>query len=407
MSNDSKSGPPGSGSTPKTAAVPKTLTGWRSGLLIVAFWTLYGVVTGAGLLFSPLSARPAVPIVMIATIFVSAYTWAALTLPLFRLTRALDLEGGHRPRRIIVLGLLGLAIAAAVSVTLAAVSWLVLLQFDALQLEGTGGLWLIARFRFLTDVLACLLILAAGMALDYFRRYQERQQEASDLRAQLVESRLMFLRSQLNPHFLSNTMNAVSALVSKDPKGVRRMIARLSELLRYTLEAPAEPEVTLEQELGVLKQYLEILEIRYQGRLRTSIEADPALLGALVPNLILQPLAENAMEHGVSQTGGYGEIVIRARREAEELVLSVQDSGAADGTAPSLDEPASDGRPGGGYGLRHARDRLEQLYSDRASLELRPIAGGGMTAEIRLPYRMGPTPAPAVSVGEPVGASHA
>ncbi len=384
--------------------------GWRNGLLNVAFWTLYGVVTSAGLLFSPLSERTAVPFIVITAIFLPAYMWAALTPPLFRLTRAFNLEGGHRPGRLAALAILGLAIAAAVSITLAAFAWLVLIQYEELGIEGTETLWLIARFRFLTDVLACLLILAAGMARDYFLRYQERQQEANTLRAQLVESRLQFLRAQLNPHFLSNTMNAVSALVSKDPRAVRRMIARLSELLRYTLEASSEPEVTLERELDVLRKYLEILEIRFQGRLRASITADDALMGALVPNLILQPLAENAMEHGVSQTGGVGEISIGAHRDGPWLVLTVEDSGAGEGfdqlESADAEDVGKGTRPMGGFGLRHARDRLEQLYGDDGTIVLRPTAEGGMIAEVRMPLRMSSSPSPDRFEEVPAGAPH-
>ncbi|MEX2583705.1 MAG: histidine kinase, partial [Gemmatimonadota bacterium] len=229
--------------------------------------------------------------------------------------------------------------------------------------------------------------------------------EASQLRAQLVESRLQFLRAQLNPHFLSNTMNAVSALVTKDPKAVRRMLARLSELLRYTLEAPAEPEVPLEQELAVLTQYLEILEIRFQGRLRTSIAADPALMDALVPNLILQPLAENAMEHGVSQAAGSGSIEVSARRSGDYIVLTVQDTGASAEAEPTA--PPTLPTSGGGYGLRHTRDRLEQLYGDDAHLELSPTAEGGMKAEVTLPYRTRPREPESAGVREPLEPTHA
>jgi two-component system, LytTR family, sensor kinase len=366
--------------------VPEAIIGWHAVPLIIAFWTLYGIVTTAGLLFSPMADGPTAPVAVAAAIFLGAYTWAALTLPLFWLTRAMNLEGGHRPRRLAALFLLGLGIAALVSIGLAAISWAVLQRFTGLELDQQG-LWLLARFRFLTDALACLLILAAGMARDYFLRYRERQQEASRLRAQLVESRLQFLRSQLNPHFLSNTMNAVSALVSKDPKGVRRMIARLSELLRYTLDAPSEPEVSLEQELRVLKQYLEILEIRFQGRLETSISADSDLLAARVPNMILQPLAENAMEHGVSHAGGFGKISISAHRDGDQLVLIVEDSGGQGGGLDD-DDALSGDQPSRGFGLRHARDRLQQLYGANSSLELTPTAEGGMKAEIRIPLRL-------------------
>lgn len=368
--------------------------GWRGVLLIAAFWTLYGVVTTAGLLFSPIRADSTVPAVLTAVIFLGAYTWAALTLPLFWLTRALNLEGGHRASRIALLALIGLAIAVVVSVTVALISWLVLQWLSGLQFSGRGGVFVIARFRFLSDLLACLLILSAGMARDYFLRYQERQREASELRAQLVESRLQFLRAQLNPHFLSNTMNAVSALVSIDPKGVRRMVERLSELLRYTLQAPSDPEVSLQDELTVLKMYLEVMEIRFQGRLRTTITAEPEVMSALVPNLILQPLAENAMEHGVSHAAGHGAIHIHARRDDDELVLTVEDTGATGADDPlDLPEP----RVGeGGYGLVHTRARLDQLYGDDGYLTLTKSAKGGMKAEVRLPFRVQPV--------EPAGA---
>jgi two-component system, LytTR family, sensor kinase len=375
---------------------PNATVGARGFLLIIGFWTLYGIVTTAGLLLSPLREGPAVPIVVGAVIFSGAYTWAALTLPLFWLTRVFNLEGGHRPTRLAGLALLALAISAAVSIVIALASWFALQHLFGLQLDDPRGVWLFARFRFLTDLLACLLILTAGIARDYFLRFQARQEEASQLRVQLAESRLQFLRAQLNPHFLSNTMNAVSALVTRDPRAVRRMIARLSDLLRYTLEAPSEPEVTLEQELRVLQHYLEILEIRYQGRLKTRVHAEPETLRALVPNLIIQPLAENAMEHGVSQAGGYGAIAIEARRDGEQLVLTVQDTGASgldrsgmaeiESREPSAESPEDGESSSGGYGLRHARDRLEQLYGREATLHLMPIAGLGMRAEIRLPF---------------------
>src|SRR5690606_29903368 len=147
---------------------------------------------------------------------------------------------------------------------------------------------------------------------EYFLRYRARQAEANALRAQLVESRLEMLRAQLNPHFLFNTLNAVSALVAKDPKGVRRMIELLSEMLRHTLDGPSDPEVTVAEELEMLERYLDILEIRFAGRLQTRIVTDPEVRDALVPNLILQPLAENAMKHGVGRNGGHGRIEVEA-----------------------------------------------------------------------------------------------
>jgi len=181
---------------------------------------------------------------------------------------------------------------------------------------------------------------------------------------------------QINPHFLFNTLHAVSALVERDPGGVRRMIARLSELLRHTIESHATDEVPLRDELAFLRRYIEIMEIRFQGRLRVDRNIADDTQDALVPNLILQPIVENALEHGVNRAAGEGQIEIAARRDGERLVLTVRDNG-----------PGLDVQNASGVGLANTRARLEQLYGNRASLELRDAEGGGVLAQITLPYR--------------------
>jgi LytS/YehU family sensor histidine kinase len=165
----------------------------------------------------------------------------------------------------------------------------------------------IVRFEFLDDFMIYLAVLGAAIARDYFRRYQARLEEtrrlsaeAVRLQAQLAGARLDALRSQLNPHFLFNTLNAVGALVERDPRGVRRMIARLSDLLRYNLDESHEQEITVEREADLLRRYMDIMEVRFQGRLETSIIIDDDVRAALVPNLVLQPLVENAFKHGAN-----------------------------------------------------------------------------------------------------------
>jgi LytS/YehU family sensor histidine kinase len=244
---------------------------------------------------------------------------------------------------------------------------------------------------FLSDLVTYTGILAAGFAWDYFRRYRARREEAvrlqahaASLQAQLAEARLAVLRNQLNPHFLFNTLNAVSALVARDPKGVRRMIARLSELLRYSL-SEQEQEIMVDEELRMLGQYLQILEIRYQGRLQTSIHADADVGDALVPSLILQPLAENAMTHGVGKAGGHGRIDVRVTRAADRVVLTVTDTGPGEGVVDANE--IAPGGAGSGMGLRNTRARLAVLYAEDQSMELRPTGDGGMTAEIAIPLR--------------------
>lgn len=374
--------------------------GPRALLLIFGFWTMFGVATAANELMSPFRPRPFRGD-LVALTFLGAYLWAALTpLALWFISRY-SLEQGNRARRVVLYILMAAVLALLVSFALALVGSQLLgspgqppplaeAGLVAPRRRDFGRVLLgLIRFRLLTDLVASLLVLAAGLAYDYFQQFQARQAEAILLREQLVESRLRVLRAQLNPHFLFNTLNAVSGLVAKDPKGVRRMIARLSEVLRFSLEGAQEQEIRLEQELDILRRYLEILEIRYQGRLATEVSSDPDVLNALVPTLVLQPLAENAMKHGVGRAGGHGRIDVRARRVGEELVLTVRDTGAE-----GEDEAASPDPVVGGMGLHHTRQRLEQLYGTSYRLELSPDPEGGMITEIRLPYHTAPAASP-------------
>jgi LytS/YehU family sensor histidine kinase len=254
------------------------------------------------------------------------------------------------------------------------------------------------RLWFLDDLIVYFAVLAVGIARDIFARYRSRHDEtvrltaqAAQLQAQLAEARLAVLSAQLNPHFLFNTLHAVSSLVERDPRGVRRMIARLSELLRVTLEGTSEQEIPLSRELELLQLYLDIMQVRFQGRLVVDIHVDDEVLDALVPNFVLQPLVENAVMHGVSKVEGAGRIELRARCVRDDVVITVRDNG------PGLDAPAAPGRltangngalpaSGGGVGLTNTRARLEQLYGAEQHLSLRRAAEGGTVAEIVLPY---------------------
>ena len=262
------------------------------------------------------------------------------------------------------------------------------------------------RHWYFQEVVTFFGVFAAGLVSDLSLRYRAREREAAqlqgqasrlhaeqaelraraaqlqaqsaELNAQLAEARLAMLRTRLNPHFLFNTLNAVSALVAKDPKGVRDMLALLSELLRHALAETREQEIPLREEVRLLRLYLEILEIRYQGLLRTVVTIDPAVHEALVPNLILQPLVENAMKHGVDRAGGHGTIEVLADRVGDDLVLTVRDTGPVDGSAPTVGST--------GIGLRLTRERLVELYGTEQRVELTPSPGGGMTARVVLPY---------------------
>jgi two-component system, LytTR family, sensor kinase len=252
---------------------------------------------------------------------------------------------------------------------------------------------LFSRFSFLYDFIVYVIVLGAGLARNYYVRYQARVEEtrrlegeaaqlraeSAELHAQVTDARLNALHAQLNPHFLFNTLNAVSTLVDEDPPAARRMIARLSDLLRHTLGKGDEQEITLARELEMLRRYLDIMEVRFQDRLDVSIETDASLDDALVPNLVLQPLVENAFRHGLAQIQTVGRVAVRAVRDDGELVLTVRDNGRG---------PANPVREG--VGLTNTRARLTQLYGGRQRLALSPDEGGGAVVEVRVPYHTTP-----------------
>src|SRR6185369_4509061 len=209
----------------------------------------------------------------------------------------------------------------------------------------------------------------------YYREGREREIHAAALEAQLAQAQLQTLKMQLQPHFLFNTLNSISALNHEDPRAANRMIARLSELLRLTLENDGAQEVSLHQELDFLKRYLEIQQVRFGDRLKVHFDVAPETMDARVPNLLLQPLVENAIQHGLAPFSAPGEIHIHASRENGLLCLRIADSG------PGLPASTPSGAPDG-IGLANTRARLQQLYGDAHRFELRNGAQRGAVAEV-------------------------
>ena len=223
-------------------------------------------------------------------------------------------------------------------------------------------------------------IAGASYALDYYRKYRERALHASQLKARLSLAQLQALTMQLHPHFLFNTLNAISSLMHRDIDLADRMIARLGELLRLTLHSDATQEVTLRQEMTFLQSYLEIEAARLGPRLRLSWDVDPKLESVLVPNLILQPLVENAVRHGIAPRIEGGEIAIRAFAEGDDLVLEVQDDGP--GMNSSLSPAGSTG-----IGLSNTRARLAELYGPSHRFELIHPPAGGLKVRLHIPMQ--------------------
>jgi two-component system LytT family sensor kinase len=355
-------------------------------LLILGFWLLIGILTSANYLIEPRGHGPWQPLVPFAATMVTfsnSLMWCAVTPTIIWVASRLPLERTRWPTRLMFV-VIGLALAIVIDLATSFVREHLFylstpLTPDMAAMQRLRRLWVV------NDFIIFVAVLAAGFARNYFWRYQVRRDEAvrlqaqaAQLQAQLADARLSALRMQLNPHFLFNTLHAVSALVERDPRGVRRMIARLSELLRTSLDEADEPEVPLQREFTFTERYLDVIQIRFQGHLQVDMHVDENVRDALVPNLILQPLVENAIKHGISKLSSGGYVEVTAKRAGERVIISVRDNGPE----VSLEEPPS----ANSLGLRNTRARLAALYGPIQSLTLRHAEGGGLVAEVSLPY---------------------
>jgi two-component system LytT family sensor kinase len=300
----------------------------------------------------------------------------------------LPLFGPRRRRnRVLHLGL-GLAFGLGVAAVTAAADPTL---HPTLPGEGPPPLPVRVRYHFashfMDDLVAYLGVALVANAAAYYRAFRGRELRAARLEARLSQARLTALRSQLQPHFLFNTLHSVSALMEQDPAAARRMIADLQALLRLSLDRSHEQEVPLRREMDILEQYVNIQRTRFPDRLATEWRIADEARDALVPRLLLQPLVENAIRHGVGPRRRAGRVEVTAAREDGALVLAVRDDGVGLGAA---------GRPAReGIGLGNTRARLAALYGGAGTLRVGPTPGGGTTVEVRIPFRPAAPPAAA------------
>jgi two-component system LytT family sensor kinase len=240
-----------------------------------------------------------------------------------------------------------------------------------------------ALSQFHMDLLIYGATIGVSYAVSYYFRYREREFRAAQLETQLAQAQLQTLKMQLHPHFLFNTLNGIAGLVrdSKNKAAVD-MLAGLSDLLRYTLENAGKQEVPLKEELEFLELYLDIQQMRFSDRLRVEMHIEAEVLDALVPNMILQPLVENSIRHGVSRRAASGVVGVRAQRDNGSLRISIYD----DGPGLIRDDGAETVE---GVGLSNTRARLEQLYGERQSFTLSEREGGGVEAVLVIPFVRG------------------
>ncbi len=343
---------------------------------IGAFWTLVGLAFASQFyLSSTLLGRSVTWAQAIGYSLADWYVWAVLSLPVLLLARRFPPEGEHRWRTAII----HLAAALACSLVYVLLRSLVGMAHSRLLDEPVTFAEvfrpLLAR-TFPFNLLIYGVIVTISHAIDYYRKYHERTVHALELEKHLTEARLQSLLRQLKPHFLFNTLNGIASLMHSDVHAADKMLVRLGELLRLTMHHPGQPLTKLRDEIAFIEKYLEIERIRFRDRLTAEIKADSDTLEADVPSLIIQPLVENAIRHGLEPHARPGRIVVEARREEGNLLLLVRDNGG--------------GMPAGGFtregiGLANTRERLRELYGDRHRLELANHPEGGLEVRIRLP----------------------
>ena len=306
------------------------------------------------------------------------YTWAVLTPAILRLTARFPFDRAAWKLAIPV-HTAGVVAATSAHVVLAvalrmATYWTFGESLDTWRHEAQEMLFL----NFDWEMMTYWTIVGVGTALKYMHEARAKELSAVQLETRLVEARLHTLQRQMQPHFLFNTLNTISALMHRDVDAADAMIARLSDLLRMSLQRVGVQEVPLKEELDFLSKYLEIEQTRFRDRLTVVFDVQSDTLHALVPNLLLQPLVENAIKHGIGPRPTPGQITVRARRNRALLELDVQDNGVGLSAARLTDFNR-------GVGLSNTRSRLDHLYGSLHRFEFRQPAEGGLLVCIAIP----------------------
>ncbi len=342
---------------------------WKVACVILGCWTFLALLFTPQTYLANLRA-PTPPTV--AQAFLSSlklfYVWAALTPLVLWLGRRFPFER-HALRNVLIHLLLCGPVALVHILLLQNVNAVIRAWSNSNQREPP--LWALLAGLGATDVMVYWGIVAVSQAINYFRKYQERE-------FRLSQAELQALRTQLHPHFLFNTLNAIAELVHRDPIVADRSILRLSELLRFSLASHKTQEVTLKEEIDFLEKYVEIHKTLMPDRLNVRICVEPEALDAAVPNMILQPLVENAIKHGISPRPQGGNIEVHARRLDGRLHVEITDDGLG-----MLEQESAQG----GVGLINTRERLKHLYNDAHTFKLDSSPGKGVTIRISLPFK--------------------
>lgn len=351
--------------------------------LIASGWIFYGLFFASqSLVGQAYMGRPARVASTVASWLLCAALWFAATPLILPLARRFPLDRRSWFKNVLFHILIGVTISVFLLLMYAVLSRVLGLAPSRQSLaESFRGL-LVSNLH--AEILTYWMIIGISQTIDYYRKYRERELRTSQLETKLAQAQLDALRMQLHPHFLFNTLNSISVLMADDVKSARRMLSRLGDLLRSSLARENTHEVTLKEELELLQNYLDIEQTRFHDRLTVQVEIEPDVLDARVPNLILQPLVENAFRHGIAPRAHEGVIQIQATRDNGMVKLRVSDNGVGFG------DPAEQ-IFSKGIGLSNTRERLNQLYGSAHRFEITTAERAGFEVTIAIPLRNGVT----------------
>jgi two-component system, LytTR family, sensor kinase len=348
-------------------------------LLAFGIWTLLGFFYQLSSIPSLFNAKqpPSVYFRDLEWSLLQFYTWGLLSPIIIFFVKRYPIERKHILRSFLIYVPLCVVIHILWVLIYVPIYWVMggrWIPPDITFMEGLKAM-LLSSFRL--HALTYVPILISIQAIIWYRNYQAEKVRAAKLQTNLAEAQLQILKSQLNPHFLFNTLNAISALIFRNPKQADRCLSDLSDLLRLSLKSNQKQEITLKEELDFLRKYIQIQQTLLEDRLKIKWEIAPETLDALVPGMVLQPLVENSISHGIAPLKRAGCVRIGARAEEKVLHLWVQD----DGRGISHDSPSENG-----IGLTNTRKRLRQLYGDGHVFDLSEPPGGGLAVNIKIPF---------------------
>ncbi|MEJ7810691.1 MAG: histidine kinase [Gemmatimonadaceae bacterium] len=352
----------------------------RTLLVILALYTAVGLLlSGYQHLEDVATAEPTPLLERLIEEMTSAWGAGLLLAAVIPLVRRFPLTRERWPASV------GVHLAVLTAYSALHTTWNAVVRGALFPLAGLGAYdYGIMRVRyameFPMDVIAYVTFVGGLYAFDHYRSARDRELRTAQLEAQLAQAQLQNLRLQLQPHFLFNALNTISSVMYDDPRAADTMIAGLSELLRLSLRSAGRQEVTLHEELELLRHYVDIMRARFEERLTVWLRTEPGLEGAMVPSLLLQPLVENAIRHGNASLRGRGSVEVSARRENGTLILQVADDG------PGLAVPRATAL-GKGLGLSGTVARLQQLYGAGHRFDLDRGEAGGLTVTVALPFR--------------------